>query len=111
MVDRAGGWVRGRRRSCAAARRTSEAARRDVLRARLTRAAWVRLRGAGALAPAAFALVRRRAVLRCADGRDLVLLFALFLAADFFPARLPLVFLGFFTSSGHSFLSPPVSLE
>src|SRR5262245_55807806 len=96
--DRATGRAGGRRRSWAAARRTSEAARRAVLLARLTRAACARLRGAAGWAPgAAFALVRRRAVLRCAGGLDLVLLFALFLAADFTPARLPLVFLVFFT--------------
>src|SRR5262245_42208043 len=39
VADRATGRARGRRRSCAGARRTSEAARRAVLRARLTRAA------------------------------------------------------------------------
>src|SRR5262245_14312846 len=97
VADRATGRVGGRRLSWAAARRTSEAARRAVLLARLTRAACARLRGAAGLAPAVFALVRRRAVLRCAGGRDLVLLFALFLAADFVAARLPLVFLVFFT--------------
>src|SRR4051812_41370198 len=95
VADRATGCARGRRRSCVAARRTSEAARRAVLLARLTRAAWARLRGAPGLAPAVFALVRRRAALRCAGGLDPALPFALRLAADFAPARfLPvLVFL------------------
>src|SRR5262249_53245472 len=114
VADRATGCARGRRRSCAAARRTSEAGRRAVLRARLTRAACARLRGAAVLPPAVFIPVRRRAVLRCAGGLDPALLFALFLAADFLPARFlpPLVFLVFFTSSRHSFLSPPLlSLE
>src|SRR5262245_41915570 len=107
--ERATGRAGGRRRSWAAARRTSEAARRAVILARLTRAACARLRGPAGWAPAAafaFALLRRRTVLRCAGGRDLALLFALFLAADFTPARLPLVFLVFFTFGlRQSFLS------
>src|SRR5262245_64696783 len=54
VADRATGCARGRRRSCAAARRPSEAGRRAVLRARLTRAACARLRGAAVLPPAVF---------------------------------------------------------